>query len=177
MSAPSIRVHHDFAENDLAGGESQGGSAESITARYAKYAQRCIPRVHASAFSHGDHRTRIYVGKHRRERGRAFLPSHYLLARSLFLLFPSCPRSSRAFSRSLPLSFAILGFLLLAPAVDRPRTRRNPLLLFYSPSRPVIVDTMARNDCFTPPLARELGNKLAVGLISLSLPMAASPHA
>jgi len=39
------------------------------------------------------------------------------------------------------------------------------------------VDTMARNDCFTPPLARELGNKLAVGLISLSLPMAASPHA
>ncbi|KYQ59740.1 hypothetical protein ALC60_01125 [Trachymyrmex zeteki] len=38
--------------------------------------------------------------------------------------------------------------------------------------RPVIVDTMARNDCFTPPLARELGNKLAVGLISLSRPMA-----
>lgn len=39
---------------------------------------------------------------------------------------------------------------------------------FYSTSRPVIVDTTVQNGCFTPPLARELGNKLAAGLISLS---------
>lgn len=41
-------------------------------------------------------------------------------------------------------------------------------LSFYSASRPVIVDTTVQNGCFTPPLARELGNKLAAGLISLS---------
>lgn len=105
----------------------QGGSAESITARYAKYAQRCIPRVHASAFSHGDQRTRIYVGKHRRERGRAFLPSHYLFALLLSLPpFPFLPPSPPSVlslalspSPSLPLLFTILG---LFPS----RARRRP---------------------------------------------------
>lgn len=43
-----------------------------------------------------------------------------------------------------------------------------PFPSFYSASRPVIVDTTVQNGCFTPPLARELGNKLAAGLISLS---------
>lgn len=32
------------------------------------------------------------------------------------------------------------------------------------------MDTTVQNGCFTPPLARELGNKLAAGLISLSRP-------
>lgn len=119
-----------------------------------------------------------------RERGRAFLPSHYLLfVLSLFpLLFssslsPSLPCFLRT---SIPLcstvsSLCLPSSLVRPLSIDHVREGILSLSSFYSSSRPVIVDTMVRNDCFTPPLARELGNKLATGLISLSRRMAA-PH-
>lgn len=102
--------------------------------------------------------------KTRCERGRAFLPSHYLLLAlslplstfpSLFLLSPqSATRRTIRPLRVYPLSLSYTCNLTFPS--------------FYSASRPVIVDTTVQNGCFTPPLARELGNKLAAGLISLS---------
>lgn len=102
--------------------------------------------------------------KTRCERGRAFLPSHYLLLAlslplstfpSLFLLSPqSATRWTIRPLRVYPLSLSYTCNLTFPS--------------FYSASRPVIVDTTVQNGCFTPPLARELGNKLAAGLISLS---------
>lgn len=94
-----------------------------------------------------------------------------LLSLSLFpLLLP--PPPSLSLSLSCLLSSPAVLPSPLSPAPDRPRTREGILSSFYSSSKPVIVDTMARNGCFTPPLARELGNKLAAGLISLSRRMA-----
>lgn len=89
--------------------------------------------------------------------------------------------ASRVSFLSLSLRFSISLFLCVSVFLVLPRSsstdhvREGILSSFYSSSRPVIVDTMARNDCFTPPRARELGNKLAAGLISLSRPMAV-PH-
>ena len=85
-------------------------------------------------------------------------------------------------SLSLPLSTFPSLFLLFPPigyptnhspasciyACLSPTRATLPFPSFYSASRPVIVDTTVQNGCFTPPLARELGNKLAAGLISLS---------
>ncbi|EFN60419.1 hypothetical protein EAG_02131 [Camponotus floridanus] len=66
----------------------------------------------------------------------------------------------------------------LGGGVSRGEDLRSAITARYAKyaQRPVIVDTMARNDCFTPPLARELGNKLAAGLISLSRSMTAPPR-
>lgn len=124
--------------------------------------QRCIPHTFAIGFS------RVWPAHRRRktrcERGRAFLPSHYLLLAlslplstfpSLFLLSPqSATRRTIRPLRVYPLSLSYTCNLTFPS--------------FYSASRPVIVDTTVQNGCFTPPLARELGNKLAAGLISLS---------
>lgn len=106
--------------------------------------------------------------KTRRERGRAFLPSHYLLWLFLSLLLFS-------FLSLLFLSSSCPFCLSSSRPSSTGHVREGILSSFYSLSRPVIVDTMARNDCFTPPLARELGNKLALGLISLSRSMTVPP--
>lgn len=119
--------------------------------------------MRASAFSRGWPLHTYVYRKTRRERGRAFLPSHYLfLALSLS-------------SSSFLVSLASLSLSLSRPS-STDHVREGILSSFYSLSRPVIVDTMGRNDCFTPPLARELGNKLAAGLISLSRSMTAPPR-
>lgn len=126
-------------------------------------------RVCVLARSHVvDHRHTYVYRKTRRERGRAFLPSHYLL----LALSLSSPFLVSLALLSLPLSI----YLSFLHPSSTDHVREGILSSFYSLSRPVIVDTMARNDCFTPPLARELGNKLATGLISLSRSMTAPPR-
>lgn len=124
-------------------------------------------RVCVLARSHVvDHRTRTCIGKHVVNVGVHSclrIISSWLF---LFLLLFS-------FLLSLALSFSPLS---LSHPSSTDHVREGILSSFYSLSRPVIVDTMARNDCFTPPLARELGNKLAAGLISLSRSMTAPPR-
>lgn len=138
------------------------------------HTQRCIPRVLANAFSCGDHRTRIYIGKHvvvnvgvhscLRIIFSSFLSSFSFLRSSVSLTFSRCP--------SLFLPHDFLSFSC-PPSTTYEKESSS---LFIPHPDPLSVDTMARNDCFTPPLARELGNKLAAGLISLSRPMATPPR-
>lgn len=91
---------------------------------------------------------------------------------------PSSRRSSCAFSPRASLFPPRSRFS--APSFSRPPSTdhvREGILFFFFIPHPDPLSWMARNDCFTPPLARELGNKLAVGLISLSLPMGEmGPH-
>lgn len=95
--------------------------------------QRCIPRVRASAFSRGDHRTRTYVGKHVVNVGvhsslRIISPL-FVLSLLLSLLF------------LLPLLCFLRVFLFLSRVSTsaRPtiRTRRNPLLFFIPHPNPL----------------------------------------
>lgn len=125
--------------------------------------QRCIPHTLASTFSRGvDRHTDVgkhvaNVGVHSCLRIISTSPLLYHLPIFLSLLFSR----SYATSHSGPCS----------PSLSRsPSYEGDPPSSFYSTPRPVIVDTTVQNGCFTPPLARELGNKLAAGLISLSRP-------
>lgn len=131
-------------------------------------------RVCVLARSHVvDHRTRTCIGKHVVNVG---------VHSCLRIIFPWLFLSLFSFSRFF-CPFPLFLSRSLFPSLSLSRPRRRPTTydeesshLFYSLSRPVIVDTTDRNDCFTPPLARELGNKLAAGLISLSRSMTAPPR-
>ena len=135
--------------------------------------QRCIPRTFASVFSRGCNR-HTDVGK------RVANVGVHSILRIIFSL-PFLFRSLLSLSLSLSLcfSFSLNSHSCVSISLQfivQLEVRRTPSLplffplffLFHTTRRPVIVDTTDQNGCFTPPLARELGNKLAAGLISLS---------